>query len=93
MGEKKPSTIDLSRLFPWSGGQGGDGGNEADDESLRKMKTNKQRQLSNQMDSRTAKSAERDDFVSQVVLSVMMWKVQLEGVRSAERPLDDSSTV
>lgn len=26
-----------------------DGGNEADDESLRKMKTNKQRQLSNQM--------------------------------------------
>lgn len=57
------------------------------------MKTNKQRQLSNQMDSRTAKSAERADFVSQVVLSVMMWKVQLEGVRSAERPLDDSSTV
>lgn len=45
------------------------------------------------MDSRTAKSAERADFVSQVVLSVMMWKVQLEGVRSAERPLDDSSTV
>ena len=34
------------------GGQRGDGGNEADDESLRKMKTNKQRQLSNQMDSK-----------------------------------------
>lgn len=92
--KKKPSTIDLSRLFPWSGGQGGDGGNEADDESLRKMKTNKQRQLRNQMDlEKTAKSAERADVMSQVVLSAMMWKVQLEGVRSAERPLDDSSSV
>lgn len=29
--------------------QGGDGGNEADDESQRKMKTNKRRRLSNQM--------------------------------------------
>lgn len=41
---EKDSTIDLSRFFPMVGGHRRDGGNEADDESLRKMKTNKQRQ-------------------------------------------------
>lgn len=61
-GRKTPLLI--SQAFPMVGGQRGDGGNEADDDSLRKMKTNKQRQLSNQMDSE-AKSAERVDALTQ----------------------------
>lgn len=63
-------------------GQRGDGGNEADDESLRKIKTNKQRQLSYQMDLKQ-KSAERVDVLSQSP-SVMMWKLQLRGRKVAE---------
>ena len=50
-----------------------DGGNEADDESLRKIKTNKQRQLSNQM-GLEAQSAVRVDVLSQPP-SMMMWKL------------------
>lgn len=46
-------------------GQRGDGGNEADDESQRKIKTNKQTQLSNQMD--LEKSLQRG-----LMISVMM---------------------
>ncbi|KAG8008143.1 hypothetical protein GBF38_019159 [Nibea albiflora] len=52
------------------GGQRGDGGNEADDESPRRTKTNKVRQLSNQME--TKQSLQRR-------VDVMMWKLQLRG--------------
>lgn len=67
-------------------GQRGDGGNGADDESLRKIKTNKQRQLSYQMDLKQ-KSAERVDVLSQSP-SVMMWKLQLRGRKVAECPFN-----
>lgn len=55
------------------GAQGEDGGNEADDESQRKMKTNKQRRLGNQMYLR-GKSLQIDS-----VLRVMTWKLLLLG--------------
>lgn len=41
------------------GGQRVEGGSETDDDSLRRMKTNKQRQLSNPMDWRLQKSADK----------------------------------
>lgn len=56
------------------GGQGeeGEGGNEADDDSLRKMKTNKHQQLSNKLDCRLIKSAETTENVSQLLCRTML---------------------
>lgn len=52
-------------------GEEGEGGNEADDDSLRKMKTNKHQQLSNKLDCRLIKSAETTENVSQLLCRTM----------------------
>lgn len=57
------------------------GGSEADDGSLRKIKTNKQRQLSNPIDWRLQKSAEKVDILSQSSSAVDDVEVTAEGMK------------
>lgn len=65
------------KAFPMVGGEGrgGDGENEPDDDSLRKIKTNKHQQLSNKLDYRHIKSAETTGDVSQL-FCVSTWRSQ-----------------
>lgn len=71
-GSGRESPLWISQgFFPWSEANEEMGGNEADDESRRKIKTSNQRQLRNQLELGLQRGGCSE--------SVMMWKLQLRG--------------